>query len=115
VSQYIKLGDLTAERPAVTNGYTEAMDIAIQSPAIEEYPEGVEPGMNTTLSKEQEDVLLKHSTGDLPDWIANFIRRVILLLENLPEEGENGADDGTTEGCFLLHIMFTRAYFIAFT
>lgn len=36
-----------------------------------------------------------------PDWIANFVRRVIQLLENLPEEGPNGNAGGATEGWYL--------------
>jgi len=64
----------------------------------ERYPAGIEPGMEGTLSKQDEDALLKDSTGDLPDWIENFIRRVILLLENLPDEDSSGNADGATEG-----------------
>jgi proteasome activator subunit 4 len=37
------------------------------------------------------------STRDFPDWIANFIRRVIQLLENLPDEDQNGNTEETTE------------------
>jgi proteasome activator subunit 4 len=62
------------------------------------YPVGIEPGMEGTFSKQDEDALLKDSTGDLPDWIQNFIRRVILLLENLPDEDSSGNADGATEG-----------------
>lgn len=73
-----------------------------------------------TLTKEQEDALLKvrgptisfcllgrsntmsfhcqDSTGDFPDWITSFIRRVIQLFENLPEEGFNGTAGGNSEG-----------------
>jgi len=64
----------------------------------EKYPAGTEPGMEGALSKQDEDALLKDSTGDLPDWIENFIRRVILLLENLPDEDSSGNSDGATEG-----------------
>jgi len=64
----------------------------------ERYPAGIEPGTEGTLSKHDEDALLKDSTGDLPDWIENFIRRVILLLENLPDEDSSGNADGATEG-----------------
>ena len=64
----------------------------------ERYPAGIEPGMERTFSKQEEDALLQDSTGDLPDWIENFIRRVILLLENLPDEDSAGNADGTTEG-----------------
>jgi hypothetical protein len=38
------------------------------------------------------------STGGLPDWVASFIRRVIQLLENLPDEGPDGSAGGATEG-----------------
>ena len=61
---------------------------------------------------EEEDALLKESTASFADWIANFIRRVILLLENLPEEGSDGTPrSGETEGgvsfCRLLYGMLT--------
>jgi proteasome activator subunit 4 len=45
------------------------------------------------LSVDEEDNLLRESTADFPDWIASFIRRVILLFDNLPEEA-----GGATEG-----------------
>lgn len=45
------------------------------------------------LSVDEEDALLRESTADFPDWIASFIRRVILLFDNLPEEA-----GGATEG-----------------
>ena len=67
---------------------------------IESYPAGIEPGMEGSLSRQEEDALLKDSTGDLPAWIANFIRRLILLLENLPDEDSSGNADGATEGKF---------------
>jgi proteasome activator subunit 4 len=45
------------------------------------------------LSMDEEDALLRESTAEFPDWIASFIRRVILLFDNLPEEA-----GGATEG-----------------
>lgn len=45
------------------------------------------------LSMDEEDALLRESTAGFPDWIASFIRRVILLFDNLPEEA-----GGATEG-----------------
>ena len=50
------------------------------------------------LTEEEEDALLKESTASFADWIANLIRRVILLLENLPEEDANGSRSGGDEG-----------------
>ena len=108
VSQYIKLGDLTAESYVKTSDLVdsparEEMAIDGNTFIIESCPPGIEPGMESTLSRQEEDALLKVSTGDLPDWTANFIRRVILLLENLPDEDSSGNADGATEG---------KAYFI---
>ena len=45
------------------------------------------------LSEDEEVALLREYTAGLPDWIASFIRRVILLFDNLPEEA-----GGATEG-----------------
>jgi hypothetical protein len=47
----------------------------------------------TSLIGETQD-----TTGSFPDWIASFIRRVIQLLENLPEEGPSGSAGGASEG-----------------
>jgi proteasome activator subunit 4 len=43
------------------------------------------------LSAEEEDTLLKETTGSFADWVTSFVRRVIRLLENLPEESAAGA------------------------
>jgi proteasome activator subunit 4 len=80
-----------------------------QTLAIEDYPEDAESGTNRELSREEEDIFLRNATGDLPDWVANLVRRVILLLENLPDEGINGAVDGTTEGL----VVFVFSFFIS--
>lgn len=53
---------------------------------IGEIPHGVEPGDVPPLSKAEEDALLCESTRGFPDWVASFVRRVILLFENLPED-----------------------------
>lgn len=63
----------------------------------------VEDAMETELPKEMEDALLRDSTGGFASWVASFIRRVIQLLENLPEEGADGSGGGTTEG-MLTHV-----------
>ena len=100
VSQYIKLGDLTAESGGdlADSPARDEMVIDGNHFATGTYPAGVEPGMERTLSKQEEDALLKDSTRDLPDWVGNFVRRVILLLENLPDEDSSGNADGATEG-----------------
>lgn len=103
VSQYIRLADLTVESSVETGDLIDSptrdtMTINGNTFIFENYPAGIEPGVERTLSKQEEDALLKDSTRDLPDWIANFIRRVILLLENLPDEDSSGNADGATEG-----------------
>ena len=50
------------------------------------------------LSDDDEDALLKDTTSGFAHWIDSFMRRMIQLLENLPEEGENSSTGGETEG-----------------
>lgn len=59
-----------------------------------ETPESEEP----QLSRREEDALLRDATGGFTDWIASFIRRVILLFDNLPQES-----GGSSEGTVLLY------------
>jgi proteasome activator subunit 4 len=50
------------------------------------------------LSNEEEDILLKDTTGSFADWVTSFVRRVIQLLENLPEESAaSGASEGDVQ------------------
>ena len=65
---------------------------------IESLPEGVETGSDAHLTTAEEDAILRDTAGTFADWVAAFLRRVILLFENLPEEGPNGAAGGATEG-----------------
>lgn len=58
---------------------------------------------DTRLTNDEEDALLRESTSSFADWISNFIRRVTLLLDNLPEEGPDGSSRGSeTESRFEL-------------
>ena len=57
--------------------------------------EGQESGIEPRLSDKEEDILLKDTTGSFADWVTSFVRRVIQLLENLPEES---AASGASEG-----------------
>jgi len=34
----------------------------------------------------EEDELLRHTSAGFADWVTTFIRRVLLLMENLPDE-----------------------------
>ena len=52
-----------------------------------------------TLTNKEEDALLRETTAGFADWISAFIGRVILLLDNLPEEGTDGSvRGGESEG-----------------
>lgn len=101
ISQYIKFGDLTSR------SITMSADVDSSAPQNVDIPSGsgiaiplsgghiedapVDDG--ALLSVDEEDALLRESTAGFPDWIASFIRRVILLFDNLPEEA-----GGATEG-----------------
>jgi proteasome activator subunit 4 len=45
-------------------------------------------------SRKDEDLELVETTSSFANWVAAFVRRVILLLENLPEEGVTGNYSG---------------------
>lgn len=102
ISQYIKIGDLTMF------DYTPPppdMESAVPSQGRPNLPslafDDVNDSINDLaprLSDEEEDELLRDTSASFADWVASFIRRVIQLLENLPEEGANGAAGGATEG-----------------
>ena len=98
ISQYIKFGDLTSR------SITMSADVDSSAPPNVDIPNGfsitlddshieAQPRDDSLLSKDEEDALLRESTAGFPDWIASFIRRVILLFDNLPEEA-----GGATEG-----------------
>ncbi|KAF8807238.1 hypothetical protein BYT27DRAFT_7232792 [Phlegmacium glaucopus] len=99
ISQYIKIGDLSDEAESVRLDSEPTLPIghAVSLPSFS--MDELDPYMDmaSRLTNEEEDALLKDSTGSFPDWITNFIRRVIQLLENLPEEGPNGAAGGASE------------------
>ncbi|KAH9487110.1 Proteasome activator complex subunit 4 [Psilocybe cubensis] len=100
ISQYIKIGDLTSynDTPPTEESaplFPSGNVTSLPSFSLEELDSSTEAGPK--LTNAEEDALLKDSTGGFPDWVANFIRRVIQLLENLPEEGPNGNAGGATE------------------
>jgi len=79
-------------------------DVDSSTPANVDIPNGysvsfgdvhIEADLNDgpLLTMDEEDALLRESTEGFTDWIASFIRRVILLFDNLPEEA-----GGATEG-----------------
>ena len=97
ISQCIKFGDLTAvDLPLASQ---EARMVFADSPfevtnknvVFINVPDTIEYHEDGQLTKSEEDALVRESTAGFADWIADFIRRVILLLENLPEEDSEGA------------------------
>ncbi|RDB28522.1 Proteasome activator complex subunit 4 [Hypsizygus marmoreus] len=102
ISQFIKIGDLTMNeelRPAFLDSEPTLplnSNLPLPSFSLDEL-NGPYAEMEPRLTHEEEDALLKDSTGSFPDWIASFIRRVIQLLENLPDEGPAGSAGGTSE------------------
>ncbi|KAI0768547.1 hypothetical protein BD413DRAFT_614418 [Trametes elegans] len=99
VAQYIKFGELATSDTAMGDGVDQASRTPGDLPAleIEQFPDGIESGSEAQLSKGEEDAILRDTSGTFADWVAAFLRRVILLFENLPEEGPNGAAGGATE------------------
>ncbi|KAG5652289.1 hypothetical protein H0H81_005549 [Sphagnurus paluster] len=102
ISQFIKFGDLTMNedsRPGLPDAepiLPQNSTATLPSFSLDEI-DGRYNELEPRLTDEEEDALLKDSTGSFPDWIANFIRRVIQLLENLPDEGPDGSAGGATE------------------
>ncbi|KAM5538277.1 hypothetical protein V8D89_008164 [Ganoderma adspersum] len=100
VAQYIKFGELAAQtEPPLGDGTLPIRTPASDAPMIEfeRFPNGIEAGSEKNLTVEEEDALLRDSATTFADWVDAFLRRVILLFENLPEEGPNGAAGGATE------------------
>ncbi|KAF5384678.1 hypothetical protein D9757_006201 [Collybiopsis confluens] len=99
ISQYIQFSDLSSSSGTTPIPADRASSlIDFKPPTFEANGFGdLVSDMEPHLSYEEEDILLKDSTAGFADWVANFIRRVIQLMENLPEEGHNGYSGGTTE------------------
>ncbi|KAG5648199.1 hypothetical protein DXG03_006154 [Asterophora parasitica] len=101
ISQFIQFGDLTMNesRPVLLDAEPTLPPNTtgtLLSFSLDE-TESQFADLEARLTNEEEDALLKDSTGSFPDWIASFIRRVIQLLENLPDEGPDGSAGGATE------------------
>ncbi|KAI9066676.1 hypothetical protein FKP32DRAFT_1589371 [Trametes sanguinea] len=99
IAQYIKFGELANSDVHMGDGVDLAPKTSTELPVleIEQFPEGVEPGSEARLSSGEEDAILRDTAGTFADWVSSFLRRVILLFENLPEEGPNGTAGGATE------------------
>ena len=92
MSQYVMFHDVTASE----NGDDDTNIPDISGIAIQAEDNGSDDVDNS--SPAEVDAVLRDTTGSFASWIASFIRRVIQLLENLPEEDANGIAGGTSEG-----------------
>ncbi|TFK57485.1 hypothetical protein OE88DRAFT_1651225 [Heliocybe sulcata] len=116
ISQYIMIGDLTdinthdatadglglnGHEPGTSPTQFLRRKLTESLPMLDfnkSNHEGIEPGMDRRLTKAEEDALLRDATGAFADWVASFMRRVIQLFENLPDErGDGTGAGGTTE------------------
>ncbi|KAG9025662.1 hypothetical protein FRB95_009933 [Tulasnella sp. JGI-2019a] len=118
IAQYIKFGDLTVVEPAAVSDDTAQ---ASWSPKVErtaplpsvvvEQPAEAEENAQPQLSNDEEDKLVRDSSAGFANWVTSFIRRVILLLENLPDEdptaNPGGGGGGTTETALVDSVMDT--------
>jgi proteasome activator subunit 4 len=98
VAQYIKFGELTAGKIGVYDTDT-GMSVP-ESPSMSiKLPHNLETEEGEQFSKEEEDAIVITMSEQFADWVAAFLRRVITLFENLPEEGgTTGTAGGQTEG-----------------
>lgn len=101
VSQHIQFSDLTeVELAAVSSDTKDASWSPVISKAellptvrFDILPSPSEE-TDSRLSNEEEDRLLRDSTAGFANWVTGFIRRVIVLLENLPDETAPGSSNG---------------------
>ncbi|KAG6837040.1 hypothetical protein H0H93_015903 [Arthromyces matolae] len=96
IAQFVKFGDLTnseGSRPAFLDSEpTLPLENSVTLPSFSlDDLDSQYTDVEQRLSNEEEDALLQDSTGNFPDWVASFIRRVIQLFENLPDEGPDGS------------------------
>ncbi|OCH96655.1 hypothetical protein OBBRIDRAFT_787227 [Obba rivulosa] len=102
VAQYIKFGELARQEPEQSlAAQVDNADLRLPSPRVRQeinkFSDGGDGMADGDTTKDEDDEQLVDSTGSFADWVASFLRRVILLFENLPEEGVNGTAGGPTE------------------
>ena len=103
MAQYIKFGELAAGKSVAYD--TDTGITVPESPVMNiKLPHNIENDEEEHFSKEEEDALVIAMSEQFADWVAAFLRRVITLFENLPEEGGiTGAAGGQTECRLLLY------------
>jgi proteasome activator subunit 4 len=116
ISQYIMIGELASAEETIKNGVSTEEDITPGKKGMLSLPSfklddvgyfessDVPEDDDMPLADDEEDKLLRESTAGFADWVASFVRRVILLLENLPEEGVTGNFASGASECKYLSI-----------
>lgn len=117
IAQYIKFGDLTVvEAAAISEDNVQAswspnLTTKLALPTVQVDGISDSDDERPRLSDDEEDALVRDSTSGFAIWVTSFIRRVILLLENLPEEDPSanpgGGGGGTTETTVVDSVMDT--------
>ena len=104
VAQYIKFGELEGKDVSVPLDMDTGLTITQHELINLQLPDKISFSEEDHYSKDEEDSLVISMSQQFADWVAAFLRRVILLFENLPEEGANGNAGGQTEGtsCYVL-------------
>ncbi|PCH33392.1 ARM repeat-containing protein [Wolfiporia cocos MD-104 SS10] len=96
VAQYIKFGEMTSDEPAMpVDADMGRATIDAAELGITPLPQVIEMSDEARLTKEEEDTVLKNMSSGFADWVAAFLGRVILLFENLPEEGADNIGSTT--------------------
>lgn len=97
IAQHIKFGDLTnVDSNGISIDETGDGRVAPAFQAAETKTPQLngDGGFESKYSDEKEDNLVKDSSQGFADWVTSFFRRVILLMENLPDEGSMGSRAG---------------------
>lgn len=99
VAQYIKFGELTPAEKGGAFDVDTGMFVPQKPTMAIKLPDSMSFEQEVKFSKDEEDALVVGMSAQFADWVAAFLRRLITLFENLPEEGgTTGAAGGQTEG-----------------
>ncbi|KAI0034963.1 hypothetical protein K488DRAFT_83562 [Vararia minispora EC-137] len=94
IAQNIKIGDLSSTQSGVPLSSDEPPESVMDIDPDIHMPDG----SAAILSREEERTLVRESTAGFADWVTSFVRRVLALYENLPEEGgKSNTTGGRTE------------------
>ncbi|KZW02065.1 hypothetical protein EXIGLDRAFT_736784 [Exidia glandulosa HHB12029] len=97
ISQYIKFGDLSEVH---VNGVVDETGDGRGAPGFNAADTRttmrLDPNSSfeSQFSEAEEDALVREASQGFADWVTSFFRRVILLMENLPEESNVGGRAG---------------------